>query len=539
MASEGATVPVERRLASITNLFQYREFGALLAVIVLIAVGGLVRSDVFFTSDNILGIVRNAAVVSIIAYGMTLLMVSGEFDLSVGSLMGVAGALVVTMYTDGYPFLLAVLLVLFGAAIYGIFQGLLVTKFGLPSLIVTIGTLTLLQGVLLVILGNMTQSIPSADYPQLLFYFGGVWEAGWIPVINQFPVQIVWVGIFLIAGWYILNRTPFGYRSQFTGGNPDSASRTGIDTDRVKIANFMIVAVLAAFAGISQVGFTQAVSPTTGQGIELIVIAAVVIGGTNLFGGEGSMLGALLGALVFALTENILVLAGLGTQLFEIFTGVFIIAAVFIEAASQRTRLSVVKQQYVDPVGSIVTSPVSFFKKVRTDVRGVEMPLTFLAINTLVLTALALVAVGVTSLMTGWEFSLAFVDAGPGMIGTMPVLMFGIVSGLTFLTAVFVHTVGNTLESIEDFDITLQAVMFSFAPAVLLFVPVVLAGFAFLLEVVFAAFVVASLPALYLLYRAAESLFGFSSQNALFTVAGTVVCWGIVGGFVIIQLLLT
>ncbi|MFC7157545.1 YIP1 family protein [Halomarina halobia] len=537
MAEVDASVTRDSGPSLAARLAQRREVGAMLAVLVLLLLGGLVRSDVFLSTNNMLGIVRNTAITAIIGYGMTLLMVSGEFDLSVGSLMALSAALVATLYTGGLSISFVVLVVFLLAALHGLFQGLLITKLGLPSLIVTIGTLTLLRGLTLVILGGQTASITDDMYPQLLFYIGGILDvSGVLPVVGQFPIQIVWTLALMGVGYYVLNKTAFGYRSMFTGGNQESAQRTGIKTDHVKIINFMLVALLAAFAGMGQLAFTQAVSPSTGQGVELIVIASVVIGGTNLFGGEGSIPGTFLGALIFALTQNILVLAGLGVRLFQVFTGIFIIAAVLIEVLSRDLRIEYFTEGYLQPLRRIGTDTEGFFEYVDHDVQRIDEPLVFAAVGTVVWTVITLVLMMVVNAVLGWEFSLLIVSAGIEAIGTLPLVAFMLMAGLILLTTVMLHASAKAIGTRGDFDRSLQCVIYSFAPTVLLFVPVLLFGWYFVLPVVYAAVAVIALPSIYLLYRSTRVLHGFDSRKAAMAVGATVVLWGLVAMYTITQL---
>lgn len=517
----------DRSIDNIANLVKRREVGAMLAVLVLILVGSVIRADVFWSGGNVIGILRNTATVAIIAYGMTLLMVSGEFDLSVGSWMAVAAALTATMFSGGWPILIILGFVFLLSAVYGLFQGLLVTKLGLPSLIVTIGTLTLLRGVVLVIVGGVTVTISD---PGALFYLGGSFDLSALPGLEGglLPIQILWTFGLLGIAYYVLNQTAFGYRSEFTGGNMDSARRTGIKTDHVKIINFMIVAVLAAFAGIAQLAFTQAVGPLTGEGVELIVVAAVVIGGTNLFGGEGSMFGAFLGALVFALTQNVLVLAGLGTQLFEIFTGIFIIAAVLVEVLSRRVRLKVLVDQYVNPLKELASAPADFFHYVKTDVQGIDKPLAFLTISTVILTALTLALLFIGDALVPWRFSFVIVTTGASAVGTIPVVMFGLITILALLSGVFLHVAVKAFGSDRDFDTTLQGIMYSLAPSVLLFIPILLTGWAFLDVIVSAITALVVIPMLYLLYIAVKTLHDLDARDAAISVGFTVLVWTLI-----------
>jgi simple sugar transport system permease protein len=531
MAGSSETVSRGHSLGLITSLFQRREIGAVLAVFVLVAVGLLIGGDTFVSADNVLGILRNTAVVAIIGYGMTLLMVSGEFDLSVGSLMAVSMALVLAISDAGFSLPFAVLAVLLFAALYGIFQGLIITKLDLPSLIITIGTLTLLRGVLLVITEGRTQSIPSGELG-LLAYLGGSTELGALTI----PNQIFWTVGLLGIMYYVLNHTAFGYRSMFTGGNTESAKRTGIRVDQVKVMNFMLVAVLAAFAGMTQLGFTQSVSPLTGQQQELIVIASVVIGGTNLFGGEGSIPGTFLGALVFALTQNVLVLAGLGSRLFAIFTGLFIIAAVLIEVLGEKTRLETFLSQYVRPFRSLVAGPREFFRYVKTDVQGIDFSLAFLTINTLMLTVVSLLLLFLGNAVLPWEFSVWIVSPDVAALGTMSVLTFGVVATIALLTSIFVHAGARALGSDEKFDRTLQGVTFSLAPSLLLFVPILLAGWGFVSPLVLGSVLLVVVPFAYLLYASMEELHEFDGRNTLASVAAGAIGWVLVASYVLIEL---
>lgn len=532
MAGSSKTVTRGDSLGFVTNLFQRREIGAILAVFVLIGVGLLISGDTFVGADNVLGILRNTAVVAIIGYGMTLLMVSGEFDLSVGSLMAVSMALVLTINDAGFSLLFAVFAVLLFAALYGIFHGLVITKLDLPSLIITIGTLTLLRGVLLVITNGRTQSISSSELG-LLNYLGGSTSLGAVTV----PNQIFWTLGLLLVVYYVLNHTAFGYRSMFTGGNRESAKRTGIRVDQVKVMNFMLVAVLAAFAGMTQLGFTQSVSPLTGQQQELIVIASVVIGGTNLFGGEGSIPGTFLGALVFALTQNVLVLAGLGSRLFAIFTGLFIIAAVLIEVIGEKTRVGTLVDKYVTPLRSLVTGPKEFFRYVKTDVQGIDLPLAFLTINTLLLTVLGLVALFVGDSVLPWEYSFWIVSADIAALATMSLVTFGVVGMVALLTSVFVHTGARLLGSDEKFDRTLQGVSFSLTPAVLLVIPILLVGWGFITTVVLASALLFVVPFVYLLYTSMGELHEFDGRSTLASVSAGAIGWLVIVGFVLVELL--
>jgi ribose/xylose/arabinose/galactoside ABC-type transport system permease subunit len=551
---------VERQRTLVERILAQREFGVVLAVLGLLVIGAIVRSDVFLTLGNMVGVLRNAAVVAIIGYGMTVLITAGEFDLSVGSVMAMAAGITAIMHNDGYSIWFIFVLITILAVLYGIFQGILVTKFGLPSLIVTIGTLTLVRGGHLALLGNVTQTIPGDSTPLGLIALGGTLQLPFpilvpftgielftipqiaysIPLIhdsqqvfNSVPLQIFWVVVIGAIFHYLLFRTRFGYRVQATGGNIQAADYTGINTDQIKIAGFVIVALAAAFAGIGQLAFTGNVSPLTGDGTELIVVAAVVIGGTDLFGGEGTISGTVLGSLVFAFTQNILVLAGFGTQLFAIFTGLFIIFAVAVDALTRRVRYESVLSDFVRPVRQLLFAPSEFFAEVDEHVQGVDKPLGFLSmvtivwfVPTLIVDILTFVPSADGSIIPG-EFSLFIVKSGIGAIGTLPLIAFVFMGFVALLMTVFVHVSAATLGADTDFDTSVQAVAYSLAPAVFLFVPASLEGLSFILIVVAATMVPIVLAVLGLLYLAVRQLYDLETSRAAGVVVGTVALWAL------------
>lgn len=574
MATEGVdagsdAVTRERTLRE--RVFARREFGVVLAIIGLLAVGTIVRADVFLTLGNFVGVLRNAAVVALIGYGMTLLITAGEFDLSVGSVMAISAGITAVLLLDGYAIWFAFLVVVLLAVLFGIFQGILVTKFGLPSLIVTIGTLTLLRGGHLFILGNVTQSIPSDQHPMALFALGGTIslpfpvvvpftdvELFTVPAINYaipfvheatqtfntIPLQIFWVVLLGVLFHYVLFYTAFGYRARATGGKLMAADYTGINTDQVKIAGFVIVALMAAFAGIGQLAFTGNVSPLTGDGQELIVIAAVVIGGTDLFGGEGSIAGTVLGALVFAFTQNILVLAGLGTQLFSIFTGLFIIFAVAVDAITRRSWGEATHEEYVGPIQELIDSPAGYFRVVKEHVQGTDRPLAFLGVTTAIW-VLPILVVAVLSFLTnpltgeplvGIDFSLFFIGSNPGAIAVVPLFGYLLAGCIAILGVTFVHPFVRAMGGTGGIDETVQAVLYAMAPTALLFVPMLLLALDFIAPVVLGAAAIVFAAALWLLVVGLRVLHEMDRRGAVVAVVGSLLPWAILLYFLSVQL---
>jgi ribose transport system permease protein len=244
---------------------------------------------------------------------------------------------------------LGLLTPLFVGPILGLFVGFVVTKARIPSFIVTLGMLMIARSLTLV----MTQGQPIPDIPLIVRSFGqGRWAQIPLPVAVAdylhtgslpdlfvwFPVQnIGWVAAIVYAlGWFVLERTAFGKRVYAVGSNRTVAILSGIRADRVKIQCLMIVGFTASLAGVVSVSRLGAVSPNTGEGLEFEVIAAVVIGGTGLYGGQGNILRTIIGVIIIALTRNFLNLARIAIFWQGFATGAIILAAVLLEALQRR-----------------------------------------------------------------------------------------------------------------------------------------------------------------------------------------------------------
>ncbi|MFB6308266.1 MAG: ABC transporter permease, partial [Haloarculaceae archaeon] len=298
-----------------------REIGVLFGFVVLFGLIAVTRPDIFFSWSDMSGIIsrlfRSIAPYVIMGIGMTYLIIGGEFDLSVGSMYAVGGisfALLITKYNIIAPVaLLAVILI--GITV-GLTNGVIVTKVGVPSLITTIGMLSVLRGIAYYMTPSGSVQVPEPA-PGLVDLFGGSQVVAGLEISNQ----IFWaIGLTVVFG-LVLQKTRFGYHIYATGDDEEAALMAGIDTDRVKLMNFVITAVLAAFAGVVSISYYGSMFGSAGIGFELLIIAAVVIGGTNLFGGEGTLFGMFIGAMVIGIIPVVLVLNGLSVEIQEFLTG--------------------------------------------------------------------------------------------------------------------------------------------------------------------------------------------------------------------------
>lgn len=273
--------------------------------------------DGFLTGNNLLNIVRQTATVTIIAVGMTYVIAAAQIDLSVGATAGLA-SVVTAMTIANYGVFLGILAGLAVGVVVGSVNGALVAMLKIPSFLVTLGMLGIAAGVAQWITKSAPQPILS-DLYNMVFGSGD---------IGPIPGLIVWMVIVVVIGAIVLAKTRFGRQVLATGGNPIAAKFTGINTTSITFRVLLISALLAALAGMLYAGQLQSGRYQWGTGDELSAIAAVILGGTSLFGGSGTVVGTLFGALLIGLINNGLILAGLDTSQQQVVRGVIIILAV-------------------------------------------------------------------------------------------------------------------------------------------------------------------------------------------------------------------
>ena len=280
-----------------------------------------VASPVFLTPENFANIGRQTTLVSIMAVGMTLVIVSGEFDLSVGSTMalaGVTGALAMSAFADVW--VVGAVAALATGALVGLVNGLLTTWLSIPSFLITLGSLSIGRGLALLVTGTRPVNILDERYYAI---FG---EGSLLGI----PAPIVWTIVVVAAGIVLLHYSTFGRRIYATGGNASAARYTGIDTSRVKTLCLVIAGMLAGLAALVLTARSHAARPDAGAGIELDVIAAVILGGAALAGGYGTIVGALVGSLMIGVLNNGLNLTGVDPSLQLAVKGLIIWFAVAI-----------------------------------------------------------------------------------------------------------------------------------------------------------------------------------------------------------------
>src|SRR3954469_1668798 len=286
-------------------------------VVVFLFFAILLGDQGFLSSNNLLNIFRQSATITVIAVGMTYVIACAEIDLSVGSVAGLS-SVSCAMALSQWGLVPGILAGLAVGLVVGTVNGGLVSLLGIPSFLVTLGMLGIAAGVAQWITDSAPQPILSDTF-NLMFGGGN---------FGPIPGLIVWAAIAVALGAVVLNRTRFGRQVLATGGNRTAADFTGINTKRIKFQVLLLSATVASIAGMLYAGRLQSGRFQWGTGDELSAIAAVILGGTSLFGGNGSVVGTMFGALLIGLINNGLILAGLESSQQQVVRGAIIILAV-------------------------------------------------------------------------------------------------------------------------------------------------------------------------------------------------------------------
>jgi simple sugar transport system permease protein len=351
--------PQDERVRSVSRLRRLLgrpELGALAGTILVFAFFAVTAGGSgIFSAKGIINFLEVSAQLGILAAPVALLMIAGEFDLSVGSMIGFAGIIVaIPTVMWGFPLPFSILLAFAVSALIGYCNGLMVVRTGLPSFIVTLGSLFMLRGLTLGVMRGITgrtqasgiHEFSKADWINPVFA-GQVFKtpvawlaelgvigkrADGLPMITGVPVSILWwIGLTLFCTW-LLTRTRFGNWIFASGGDANAARNLGVPVARTKIALFMFTAMAACLFATIQVLVTGSADTLRGSLKEFEAIIAVVIGGTLLTGGYGSAVGALFGALIFGVVQMGIFYTGIDTDWFKLFMGAMMVIAVLFNS---------------------------------------------------------------------------------------------------------------------------------------------------------------------------------------------------------------
>lgn len=312
------------------KIYMERPELAGLALLVLLTVFFQLKSGgVFLNATNLQGMLGILPEMALVALGVTILMICGEFDLSVGSVFALTPMSIAVMLNGGIPFPVAFFLGLLLAAAIGFANGYITIRFSIPSFITTLGMLFVARSMTVVISGGFPPLLPT-DIPAWLF-------SGFVGPGNVVRMSFVWFVVIACALAAMMSLTNFGNWIRATGGQLDAAVNMGIPVNATKIICFMLCSVLAGFAGLIQVMRLGSPLPSLGEGLELQAVAAAVIGGTALTGGIGTVLGAIIGATLIRVIDNGLVLTRVDANWFKFAIGMLLIFAVVSNSWLRRT----------------------------------------------------------------------------------------------------------------------------------------------------------------------------------------------------------
>lgn len=309
------------------KLLQDRVFSLFFTIVAIAIAASLIFPSIFPVVDNFSQILLNVSIDTIVAVGMMLLLISGSFDLSVGSVAGFTGGFAAwLMYSQHCPIVLSIVVVLLAALLIGWVNGYLIAYHGINPMIQTLATLGIVRGLDIMVAGSGIADLP--------YWFNTIGQSKLLGL--QMPVWYMLLTVLLFT--LLFNKRAFFRRYYFIGGNEKAAMLTGIRVKRMKLFAFMLTALLAGLAGILLTSRIGAATSSAGTGMELRVITAVILGGASLNGGTGKIPGAFLGSLFMGLVANIMVIARVSGYWQEIILGIILIAAVLIDLKVKRDQ---------------------------------------------------------------------------------------------------------------------------------------------------------------------------------------------------------
>ena len=304
-----------------------REF-MLLMIVVGIFVIMCFASPIFLRADNLLAVLLGFSVEGIIAVAMTMLMVSGGFDMSVGSVMAMTATVsAILCKTAGVPIPIGMLTGILSGGLVGLFNGFVITRLKINPFITTLSGLNLFRGLTYILMGGRNISGLPESYRILgQDYLFGI----------QLPI---WYAIaFFVIGAILLKKSRFFRQNYYVGGNEKSAMLSGIKVDKVKVFNYVLVGLCAGFAGVVMSSRVASATTTLGTGVELRVITSVIVGGASLYGGEGTVLGTFLGCMLMALVTNVINLTGVDVYWQTFVSGAILLVAVILDRLGKNSR---------------------------------------------------------------------------------------------------------------------------------------------------------------------------------------------------------
>lgn len=307
------------------------KLSSIMALLIVVLVVSVMIPESFLTSSNLVNVVRQMSVNGILTIGMTIVLITGGIDLSIGSVLAVSGTVSCGLIEGGMNVWLAILIALFIGVIFGVFNGFFVAVMDIPPFIVTLASMQIARGVayvysegLAIRSTNETFNLIGNGYISFGFF--------------ELPIPIALLIIVVVISFFLLHKTKFGAYVFAVGGNSEAARYSGINVQKVKFWCYIISGVLAAFVGIILASRMYSGQPTAGKGYEMDAVAAAVLGGTSFSGGAGSIIGVMFGALTIGVINNALNLLNVSFYYQDIVKGVVILVAVMLDILKKRRK---------------------------------------------------------------------------------------------------------------------------------------------------------------------------------------------------------
>jgi ribose transport system permease protein len=328
-ATEPATAaetPAVRRLPVLGRVGEARNLGLIVVLGLLVIVGVITAPGLFLTWSNILNILTTASVIGVVTVGMTFVIISGGIDLSVGAIIALASVWCTTLETQSYGVVAMIFAALVVGTAAGLVNGALIAYARMVPFIVTLAMYVSARGLAEQISGRKSQIVNDTSFAEIAFH-----------KVLGLPILVVILTVVTVLGWLLLNRTTFGRRTFAVGGNAEAARLAGIDVRRHTLLVYVLSGACCGIGAIMLTALTNTGASTHGMLYELDAIAAVIIGGTLLTGGRGSLIGSILGVLVFTTITNLFILNNLETPIQNIAKGAIIVVAVLLQRRGDRS----------------------------------------------------------------------------------------------------------------------------------------------------------------------------------------------------------
>lgn len=317
------------------KIFQNRNSGILIGLFLMLIIFSILNPR-FFSMNNAINIIRQVSLNGIMACGMTCVIVCGGIDLSIGSIYALSGMMTGCFMLKGVTPALAVLVGLVIGVVFGLVNGIVVTKLKVPPMIATLGTQFAGRGLAMILTDGGIVNLKTIvrTRPDIASFL----DLGSGKILDVFPNMALLFIIVVVVMYVLYHKTLLGFNMRAVGGNESAARVSGINSNLVIISSYIIMGFLAALAGITNIAYLKSVQGTMGESIEMDIIAASIIGGTSLTGGEGTIVGTIIGVLIMGVLKTGLVYIGITSYLQNVFIGCIIIAAVAIDMLTKKKR---------------------------------------------------------------------------------------------------------------------------------------------------------------------------------------------------------